>query len=518
MSCAKQFVDVVHAQIRGLSTAIADVARRVEDAKTLASDLPSSRDPNYAQLLYSDPDGLSSDAERVFLELHWTERVWDLEAMLAEKRYADAVTAIEKLQQDGVAGGSPRIYGKLHALLIQAVSEMSSVCANGTTDAVGLFAPLLARLGMADHARLVVLASARAELVAELRTLSANSQELPPRLVNVILDKTLAIFRRTHAVHAQITSRSNASNSSSFVAWIVEQCDTVYADFVSPVLVRMRKADPVTILATIEAARRRKVFVEDPLQQDEKSLVALLEIRITTHIRKELDEPIREAERQLVERAQMYASAIPRNWKDGPYQSGKAVCDDLNVLSRRLEGALMNLGAEADMLTGNLLVRPALVYCTTLLEMGTKTVSEVESLSLANVQEGMFETFAIIGKALLRLHQKFGKIPMLERVSSALISPNLGEVRILQAQVLARRTPPSSDTKGQMVKGLGSRDGIDMRKEKGAGEAAGDPMQGGRDASLGLLNGSEFGHVREPNVSLEEQARRVLALQRARIH
>lgn len=451
---AQQLNVIIEDQVSELDEVLADIDKRVDCARIVADKLPSIRDPRFEPYLRirgsSDEDesaSVNNEIEQSNGGIPWTERVWDIEELIAEKQFEDAVASIEKLQKDNIESfASPRIFSKFQSLILQLVSEMSSCCTQGGADSAAVFAPLLGRLGMADHARQVVLDSAQSELTVELRYIVADRQDVTPRCVNMILDKTLSIFRYTYDVYMKITS-SQSTNASSFVAWIVEQSDQVYAEFVSPALGRMKKADPVTILATIEAIRHRRLYKQSPVVKDVKSLISLLETRMATHIRKELDGPIRDAERQLMERARMYASAVPRNWKDGPYQSGKAVCDELNVLSRGLEGSLMNLGAEADVLTGNLLVRPALMYCTTLLEMGVKAVTEDESLNQFEMQQGVFATFVIVGKTLSRLHQKFTTIPMLERVGNVLTSANLGEVRILQAEVFARRNSTRVQTR-----------------------------------------------------------------------
>lgn len=465
---AESLMQIVDAQVSELDVVLADVDKSVERARIVAANLPSTRDPRFESYLHArdsstedaDPSDVKGDPDDLFSDLQWTERVWDVEAQIVERRFEDAVTGIEKLQKDDiVTAASPRTYNKLQTLILQLVSEMSARCSQGGGEAASIYAPLLGRLGMADHARQVVLDSAEAELLSELRYITSNRQDVSPRTVNVILDKALTTFKYTYGIYMKIAS-TESTNSSSLVAWIAEQSDKIYSEFISPVLARMKKADPVTILAVIEAARHRHAHRNAPMQKDERSLIALLETRMTTHVRKDLDGPIRDAERQLMERARMYASAIPRNWRDGPYQSGKAVCDELNVLSRGLEGALMNLGPEADVLTANLLVRPALTYCTALLEMGTKAVGDDAELQLGDVQQGVFATFVLIGKAILRLHHKFGRIPMLQRVATVLSSPNLGEVRILQAEVFARRSTLSQQKKRNTVRHVHASDSM----------------------------------------------------------
>ena len=447
---AQQLASIVSQQISELDTVLADVEKSVEKARMVSADLPLTRDPQFEPLLYSSTYAASqemstrkAEAERVFLELQWTERVWDIEALLAEKRFEDCVASIEKLKEDGITtSASPRTYTKFQSMVQQLASEMTSCGTDGGGETAGVFAPWLARIGKADHARQVVLNSAEVELASELGALTAPGNEVTPRTVNLMLNRTLQIFKQTYSVYSRISS-SGSQNSSFFVAWVVEQSDNLYSKFISPILLRMRNADPMTILATIEAARHRKLKLDSSTRKNGESLVALLETRITTHIRKELDGPIRDAERQLIERARVYASAIPQNWQEGPYQSGRAICDELNVLARGLEGALMNLGTSTDILTGNLLVRLALEYTTTLLRVATRAVSENSSLTTSTVQEGVFETFSLIGKTMQRLHHKYGKIPSLEQVAAALSSQDLREIKLLQAEFSTGQVSPS---------------------------------------------------------------------------
>lgn len=445
---AQQLGSIVAAQAGELDEVLGEVEKKVVHARVVAEHLPSTRDVRFETLLYGGEgaggDGrdnmAKAEAEKMFLELQWTEKVWDVEAMVAEKRFKNCVHTIEKLNRDGInESASPRTLGRYQNIVQQLVVELSRCCTQGGGETAGIFAPLLARVGMAEHARRVVLRSAEAELIAELQAVTAPENEVMPRTVSLLLDKTLEMFKRTHVVYSQI-SQGGSQNSSYFVAWVVEQSDKIYAGFVSPILTKMRKADPVMILETIEAARHRKVHEEARLQRDGESLVALLETRITTHIRKELDGPISDVERQLVERARVYASAIPRNWKEGPYQSGKAVCDELNILSRGFEGALMNLDEETDVLIGNLFARLALEYCTNVLETGVRAAAEDNKLTTNAVQEGVRETFLEIAKTVTRVHQRYGKIPLLDRVVGVLTSANLGEVRMLLSEVASRRT------------------------------------------------------------------------------
>lgn len=450
VAAAQQLARIVAMQVGELDLALAEVEKHVEFAGGVARALPSTRDARFEGLLYGDKEegveaGDRVEAERVFLELQWTERVWDVEAMVIEKRFEESVAAVEKLNEDGIGeSASPRTRGKFEGIVERLVKDIGEFCTRGGAATAAIYSPLLARVGMAEHAREVVLNAAESELMDILEEITGAGMEVMPRTVTIVLDRTLGMFQQTYAVYTRI-SDGGLPNSSFFVAWVVDMSDKVYAKFVSPILTKMRRADPVKILATIEAARYPRENQDGGFQRNGESLAALLVTRITTHLRKDLDGPIRDAERQLMERARVYASAIPGNWSEGPYQSGKAICDELNILCKGLEGALMNLDAETDILTGNLLVRLAMEYCTILLEMGSKAVAENDTLSTKEVQEGIWETFSMIGNTMLRLHEKYGRIPSLDRVADVLTSCDVDEVKVLYAEVakVATKEGPS---------------------------------------------------------------------------
>lgn len=452
VNAAQDLANVIDAQTAEFDTVLNDVKSKIEDSKQVASQLPSLRDPRFEHLLYDVPtssglgfDGGSSskaDAERIFMELNWTERIWDVESLLAEKRYEECFTSISKLQQDGImASGGQRTKSKFEALRTQLGTEMCIQCAEGGKEVVTIYAPLLIELEMDAEARNTILSYAENDLYSELQYLFDN-REVSVRMAGALLDLTLAVLNRTYVVHSYL-SRDNANCASPFVAWIAAQADRVYEEYIAPILTKVGKADPVTILATIEAIRYRRYSSHDPFMGTEKSLAALLQTRIVTHLRKDVEAPLRDAEHQLSARARTYASAIPRNWRDGPYQSGKAVCDELNVLTRGLEGSLVGLGSDVDILSSNLLVMPALVYCTTLLERGMTATEEDRSLSVSDMQEGAFVTFHLIGKTMERLHQRLPSVPLLERVGTVLTSSNPGEVRVLYGDLRTRRSHSS---------------------------------------------------------------------------
>lgn len=71
--------------------------------------------------------------------------------------------SIEKLQNEDIAVvTTPRTFGYFQNLILQLVSEMRAGFEQGGGEAAVTFAPLLGRLGMAYHARQVVLDSAQA--------------------------------------------------------------------------------------------------------------------------------------------------------------------------------------------------------------------------------------------------------------------------------------------------------------------------------------------------------------------
>ena len=520
---AEQLVSLVDSQVRNLSDVLEDVSHRLSSAKGIAGSLPSSRDARYHSLLYSSNSmNTGTDTERIFLELHWTERVWDLEALLAEKRYEDCVASVEKIEADGLSSNAQRPGSKFHSLRGQLVQEMSALCVIDAPTAA-VFAPLLQRLGVADEARNVVLDGAHLELKDELTQLSNSGIEAGPRLTNMMLDRAVMTFRKAHKAFVEISARD--SSSSSFVSWIAEQSDFVYTNFLSSVLRRLQKNDPITTLKTIESIRHRRSIMDEPLQRDEKSLVALMELRMKTNLRSELERPIVDAEKQLTQRTIMYASAIPSHWKDGPYQSGRALCDDLNALSRSIEGALMDLSPEADALIGNLIARPALMYCGTLLEMGTRAVREQNNISLSEVQEGLFKTFVVVGKTLFRINQKLVKVPHLERVSAVLMAPSIAEIRALQSEMVKGKSARTSGDTLSPKKGkkkdeeLRGRFPLHVPARSGYGSSLNlpQPPSNSQKGSFTLMPCPEIGNYRDMKSSYEDVARSLLTQQRIRV-
>lgn len=446
---AQQLALTVDEQIKELNNVLSDVDKRVERAQIVAEKLPSVRDTRYEPYLRvesSDDDvevSTEEGSDEHFGNLHWIETVWDIESLIAEKQYEDAVKWIEQLQKDDLLKSTlPKTFCKLQGLILQIVSELSLLCAHGGGESSARFAPILGRLGMADHARQVVLDSAEAELTTELQYIISDRHDSTPHWMNVMLDKTLTTFRHTHDTYMRISS-PESTDASTFVAWLIDQVDRIYKGLISPSLGQWKNLDPARIFATVEAIRYRRFYKRNPSMKNEKSLISMVETRIMSHMRKELGGLIKDAERQLVERAETYASVTPADWSDGPYRSGKSFCDELDALSRGLEVSLMNIGADVDALMGNLLVRPVLMYCTTLLETAAKALAERDCPRL-DVQHGIFATFMIIGNSLLQLHQKFKTIPMLERVGVVLTAADVGEVRVLHAELFTRLNSSTS--------------------------------------------------------------------------
>lgn len=191
----------------------------------VSADLPLTRDPQFEPLLYSsnyaalqEMSTRKAEAKRFFAELQWTERVCGIEALLAEKRFEDCVASIDKLKEDGITtSASPRIYTKFKGMVQQLASEMASCGTDDGGETVGVFAPWLARIGKPDNARQVLLISAEVELASELGALTAPGSEATPSTVNLMLNRTLQIFRQTYSVYSRISS--SWSHNSSF-SWL----------------------------------------------------------------------------------------------------------------------------------------------------------------------------------------------------------------------------------------------------------------------------------------------------------
>lgn len=429
VGAGRKLCAVVKKQTGEVERVVGETGENVLRCRAVAQGLAGVRDGVYERLLRVEKEvGVVEGVES-----RWCERVWDLEGCVVERRYEMCVEMVERLREDGIEMGSTgnRVRGRFKGLVDRIVGDLCGLCGRGDVEMGIVYAPLLGRLGRGDEGRRRILCMARDDLVEELRVYGGR---MYARVIAAILDATLKVLRRTYEIYRRIGG--GGCSASWFVAWAVQTADEVYVMFVRPVLSKAKKADAGTILACVQATRSRRRDVDG--DGECKSVEAILDTRVTTHVRAEVEVFVREAERQLMGRARMYASGLPRDWSDAPYQSGRAVCDELNDVARGVEAALCGLGTETDVLVAGLLVKPGLTYCAELLELGTKSLCE-GGMQAGDVQAGILKTVQLVGKCVLRLHHRFDKVPMLERVGRILCMGTLGEIRIMMGGILVRK-------------------------------------------------------------------------------
>lgn len=328
VDAAQQLALIVDEQVSELDTVLADVDRQVKATRATAQRLPSPTDIRFQQMLISSVDNndqmmsavpntsgtaisttvtavdndhnnkvipsstvpvsslqangknairTEDDMERTLLELDWKERVWDVDALIIEKQFEQAVNSIEALDGDGIAHQSSELIELFQRTIRVLVDELSAWCARGRVETASSSAALLGKLGMADHARSLILRVAETELLAELGYIYSNSQDVTPRTATAMVSKTVAVLRHARVVFCDIEAHSmevklsrkfvpqqkdeeqtkkrisNKNSSSMFLAWAVVQCDRVFGEFIAPVIERVRKIDPVTILVNEQA-------------------------------------------------------------------------------------------------------------------------------------------------------------------------------------------------------------------------------------------------------------------------
>ncbi|KAI0558929.1 Cullin repeat containing protein [Gracilaria domingensis] len=501
---AQQLAHIVNTQIGELTNVLQEVQNEVQDAMKFAETLPFARHARFQGLLDNKTDNdIDKDGDRCLAEMQLTERLWDLEGFMTEKRYEDCALAIGQLKESS-SRMTPRSRTKLLYLRHQLVTELASLCSTAP-QAAETYGLLLKTLDAGHQARGVVLEDMRRDLFAELRHAATHSHDAAPRYLNVILNKTLCLFRRAHKIYTAM-SFADDHNSSAFLLWILEQSDKVYDEFVRSVVAKACKADPITILSVIEAAQERREPTDQPLKASESSLLSVFQSRMSSMLRKDLHGPMQEAERQLWERAKTLACAIPASWKEGPYQSGTAMCDELSMISRSL-GGILNIESNKEAVVGRMLVRPAVTYCATLVDMCAKSVKEEANLSMHDVQAGLIETMNMIGKALLRMRPREVRVEVVERAARALRSRDVGAVNTLSRELKrANSERVASDGRWAGGRGDGARR-ESAGREGGRAAPRARAVEGGED---------ELGDADEDERALQLRAKLFLAQQRGR--
>lgn len=431
VAAARVLVDVVVDQVQGLEDALTVAKGLLEKARGAAAKLPSTRDARYERLLYAPgvapakatakarADAEKAEVERVVKELACAERVWDIEAMLAEKRLPDAVQAVERLRKDHVASSaSSRTLAALRSVVEQLAAEIGACCTRGGAQAAKLHAPLLARLGWADKARLITLSSAEAELFSELNHITADASELTPRIVSMVVMKTFSQLCVARAAYAKVAE----NGTGDFLDWVVTQIDSVYSRYISVTLARELQSDSsVHTLAPIVSAARSAVARVPPVALVE-GLAAFFDARILAHLRRDLVRPIADKRDYFVSQAHTYANTIPNAWEVGPYAASTTFAKELEVWADGLEQALVGLGGDFDALVASSLAYPTLQYCATLVECGNKAVAQSRVTDNVQVRTGVQKTLKAMGTSLdlLSARPALATLPYMARVAKIL--------------------------------------------------------------------------------------------------
>ncbi len=249
VDAARKVVAAARQRVNELEGAMASLKESVEAVRSSAQSLPSTRMPRYEHLMFaSDPEfggaahhhsasaqdgtGGAGDEDRSFRDLIWSERIWDVEAMLAEHRLDAAVTAVESLlADDGYDSCSQTVSGKVNKLADLIGHQLVARCPCSSAEDARAFAALLVRLDKADTACTVVLQTAEELLHSKLVWVQPNANNDLARYVQTVLQWTSAHFDDTHAAVENIPL-SDAARAERFVSWTTAQTDRVYRGFV----------------------------------------------------------------------------------------------------------------------------------------------------------------------------------------------------------------------------------------------------------------------------------------------
>lgn len=315
-------VDAAHAltaaaekQATNLELAVGALKSSVDIVREEARLLPSTRMPRYERLMFTTAGAGGSmngnsigntmndeidashheheEKARSLRDLGWSEKVWDIESMLAERRLDAAVTAIESLLSADhdhsfehnqpipthVAGLVDEISGLL-------VARSPFDCAEKAKE----HAQLLVRLGKADLGCTVIERTAEDLFHAKLSRLQPASGIDLARYVHTVLQLTCASLEETHTALASIPL-DDVARAERIVAWSTSQTDKVYRAFIRSCISHARGLDGGALLQIVSAIHARaatETSGEDAYPPFSGAAAALFRARLLSNLRAHL--------------------------------------------------------------------------------------------------------------------------------------------------------------------------------------------------------------------------------------
>lgn len=336
VAAAHALAITARAHVSNAAHAVTSVERALEAVREAATQLPSARMARFEALLFaSDPQFDAPQVDRSFRDLHWKERVCDIEALLAEQRVDAAVSGVEALLADDDYATCESHVSQSVARLSDAIAtRLVDACPYETPAAAASCATLLSRLERPDAACAVVLRTAAHILALRLARLPSA---VDTRACDIARRVQLALqVGRTQVIDAlravEAVPLSSARRAALFAAWAAAQTDIIYRSHVRAVI---RSPDRAALLQVAAAARMR---IDAKKDESAAEATAVFSARVLTNARTHIRQLSRDATLQLLR-------AATRATRDATHVRSRAASPprELLALSREVRATLDSL-------------------------------------------------------------------------------------------------------------------------------------------------------------------------------
>lgn len=367
-------VDAAHALASSARQHVAEATRAADElecavtaVREAACALPSTRMARFENLLFAtDPQfggGHHDDSNDVSIrDLNWKERIWDVEAMLAEQRVNAAVGAVETLLKDEeYASCKDHIVCSVESLVDEIAHLLVSACPYESAEAASKCAGHLVRLGKSETACTIVLRTAEHLLALKLSRLQTAGADLA-RHIQLILQLSYAHLADTFKAVDKIDV-GDTRRAELFTAWATAQTDHVYRAFIRPPISHARGLDTGALLQIASAVLGRSANDPDRVRdarQAAGTARALFRARLMSNLRAHLADIMRDVRLSLQRSAARaeHDAAHVRARAPGPPREMQALAQEIRVTVEALlpvlrelpsldEGALDNTVAQA---------------------------------------------------------------------------------------------------------------------------------------------------------------------------
>lgn len=393
VAAAGILADAAHAHAAEIDPALTALRAAVGSVRAEAAALPTARAPRFERLLFASdprfgsggppstaaPSARTGEPDVSFRDLGWCERIWDIEALLAEHRLDAAVAGVEELRSDDeFSSATPATQSHLDDLCGQLADRLVALPVE-SADAAAACAQHLSRLGRPETGARVVLRTAERLLQSKLTRLALSAKLDLPRHVHLVLRLALAQLCAAHAALSELPLPA-AAKAGTFVGWATSQTDAMYRQFVRSKLTFARGLDGGALLriaaaiqgaaAVSPAALRRTASLggaplpsADP-KDPARAPAAVFRARLLAAARAHLASVARDLRASLLRAASSARAdaAHVRARERGPPRMAAALARDVDAAAAALSPVLREVPALDDGAVDGAIAHALLVY------------------------------------------------------------------------------------------------------------------------------------------------------------